>query len=834
MKKNKDNQTHKIRTALACLGAAAALLLFCSCWSFNIGDIPSPYIYPPNEPLANWCGPTGAFFAFYLLYYIGQGVFILLATAACFLIALLRGQSITQPVLRSIGLGLVCAAFSASFYLLWPHTANAFPMGNGGILGIATGSFLRSHFALLGTAIIVAGAWVVGAILLADTFVIAMLHGLGAALARIFGVAAPALSAARQSSGALGEIWQKLSARQKQLAAVAAEEKKEPEAVEAITTIEEHVVAVNEQADSDIESMAETEDAQDGEQDEDEAQNRPVVDEEQKKMAIRLTMPQIRRPSAPYVPKTYDDYTLPPLAILAEPEYGFASVQEKVVKAKAALLEKLLSEFNISARIVAAETGPVITMFELELAAGIKVSQIVNLSNDMARALGAQAIRVVAPLQGKHTIGIEVPNSEKEKVRIKDLVQIAGSKPEKMNIPLFFGKDSAGEALVSDLTAMPHLLIAGTTGSGKSVCINSIITSILLTKRPDEVKLILVDPKMVEMAAFNSIPHLMCPIVTETKQAEQILEWATVKMDERYAILAEAGVKNVAGYNRLSHEELVERFKPSSPEEEARIPKKLPYIVMIIDELADLMMTSGKEIEAFIVRLAQKSRAIGIHLVLATQRPQATVVTGLIKSNMPCRISFRVAARMDSRIVLDQNGAEALLGQGDMLFLQPGTSELIRAQGAFLDDNEVRGVVKHLAEVAEPQYHPELMQLNKIDPADMPRDEMFDEAVRLVLESHRGSVSLLQRKLSIGYARASRIIEMMASAGVLGEYKGSQAREVLMTLKEYETLRAQMEKDAAAGFADMADDDGCAKGNDDTGLGQGQYEYIAAQKDDDA
>lgn len=827
MKKNKDNQTHKIRTALACLGVAAALLLFCSCWSFNIADMPSPYVYPPNEPAANWCGPTGAFFAFYMLYYIGQGVFVLLLTAACVLIAVLRGQGVNQPVLRSIGLGLVCAAFSASFFLLWPHTTNAFPMGNGGILGIAIGSFLRSHFALLGTAIIVAGAWVVGAILLADTFVIAMLHGLGAALARIFGVAAPAWSAARQSSGALGEIWQKLSARQKELAAAA---KQESEVVEAIT-VEEPAVTVNEQGDSHIEGIADAQDAeQDQDEDQGEAQSTPVADAEQKKMAIRLTMPQIRKPVQPYVPKTYDDYTLPPLELLAEPEYGFASVQEKVVKSKAAMLEKLLSEFNVSARIVAAETGPVITMFELELAAGIKVSQIVNLSNDMARALGAPAIRVVAPLPGKHTIGIEVPNSEKEKVRIKDLIQIAGNRPEKMNIPLFFGKDSSGEALVADLTSMPHLLIAGTTGSGKSVCINSIITSILLTKRPDEVKLILVDPKMVEMAAFNNIPHLMCPIVTETKQAEQILEWATVKMDERYAILAEAGVKNVAAYNKLSHEELVERFKPGSPDEEARIPKKIPYIVMIIDELADLMMTSGKEIEAFIVRLAQKSRAIGIHLVLATQRPQATVVTGLIKSNMPCRISFRVAARMDSRIVLDQNGAEALLGQGDMLFLQPGTSELIRAQGAFLDDNEVRGVVKHLAEVAEPQYHPELMQLNKIDPADMPRDEMFDEAVRLVLESHRGSVSLLQRKLSIGYARASRIIEMMAAAGILGEYKGSQAREVLMTLKEYESLRAQMEKDAAAGFADMADDD---KGNDDTGLGQAQYEYIAAQKDDE-
>lgn len=340
----------------------------------------------------------------------------------------------------------------------------------------------------------------------------------------------------------------------------------------------------------------------------------------------------------------------------------------------------------------------------------------------------------------------------------------------------------------------------------KAVCINSIITSILLTKRPDEVKLILVDPKMVEMTAFSSIPHLMCPIVTETKRAEQILEWATVKMDERYELLAEAGVKNIASYNKLTLEELVDRFKPDSQEEEAKIPKKLPYIVMIVDELADLMMTSGKEIEAYIVRLAQKSRAIGIHIVLATQRPQATVVTGLIKSNMPCRISFRVAARMDSRIVLDQNGAETLLGQGDMLFLQPGTSELIRAQGAYLDDNEIRSVVKHLAEVAEPQFHPELIQMNKIDPSEMCKDEMFDEAVRVVLESQRGSVSLLQRKLSIGYARASRIIEMMAAAGILGDYKGSQAREVLMTIDEYEAVKAQMERDAAAGYADMNDE----------------------------
>jgi S-DNA-T family DNA segregation ATPase FtsK/SpoIIIE len=299
---------------------------------------------------------------------------------------------------------------------------------------------------------------------------------------------------------------------------------------------------------------------------------------------------------------------------------------------------------------------------------------------------------------------------------------------------------------------------------------------------------------MVEMTAFAAIPHLMCPIVTEIKRAEQILEWATVKMDERYALLAETKVKNITEYNSLSAEELLARLEPGSAEEEAQIPKKLEHIVIVIDELADLMMTAAKEIEAYVVRLAQKSRAIGIHLVLATQRPQATVVTGLIKSNLPTRISFRVAARMDSRIILDQNGAETLMGQGDMLFLKPGTSELVRAQGTFVDETELRRVVKHLKQIAEPQFHPELTQLNRIDPSEMDRDELFEDATRVVLETQRGSVSLLQRRLGVGYARASRMIEMMAGLGILGEHKGSQAREVMMTLSDYEAMRERMQQ----------------------------------------
>jgi S-DNA-T family DNA segregation ATPase FtsK/SpoIIIE len=389
--------------------------------------------------------------------------------------------------------------------------------------------------------------------------------------------------------------------------------------------------------------------------------------------------------------------------------------------------------------------------------------------------------------------------------------------------------------LVTDLAVMPHLLIAGTTGSGKSVCINTIVASILLTKRPDEVKLILIDPKMVEMAAFESIPHLMCPTVTDTKRAEQILEWATTKMDERYELLAEAKVRNIASYNKLGPEEIIARFAPTTAEEEAKIPKMMPHLVIIIDELADLMMTAGKEIEAYIVRLAQKSRAVGIHLVVATQRPQATVVTGLIKSNIPSRIAFRVASRMDSRIILDQNGGETLLGQGDMLFLRPGTSDLIRAQGAFVDDREVKNVVRFLKEVAEPQFHPELMQLNRIDTSTMVADEWFEEAVQVVLETQRGSVSLLQRRLGIGYARASRIIEMMGASGILGEYKGSQAREVTMTLAEYEKMKKEMAIEATASGEDLtadADDeyDEAAKEVDEDDEDYADDEYAEADE----
>ena len=495
-------------------------------------------------------------------------------------------------------------------------------------------------------------------------------------------------------------------------------------------------------------------------------------------------------------------YRFPGPELLVEPEGSFREHLEGYIRRQGEALQNALNEFGIQAEVVNVDSGPVITLFEIRLAPGTKVSRISAIDSDVARALKAPNIRVVANMAGKDTVGIEVPNEEKERVRLRELLTANPEKTGKMHLPMFLGKDASGNPLIQDLNAMPHMLIAGTTGSGKSVCMNSIIMSFLLTKKPDELKLVLVDPKMVEMSQFKSIPHLMCPVVTEMSKAAAILEWAVTKMDERYELLAEAGVRDIASYNELGIEELVERMEPSSAEEESRIPRKLPYLVFIIDELADLMMTN-KEVESHIVRIAQKARAVGMHLILATQRPSANVVTGLIKSNMPCRVCMKVNSGMDSRIILDAKGGELLLGHGDMLFVSPRSSELVRAQGTLVDDHEIRKCTKFLKEISSQSFETSLVQLKKVDEEEgeeqafADRDPLFDKAVETVLETQRGSVSLLQRKLTIGYSRSSRIIEQMERYGIIGGHKTAQARKVLITPEEWEAMIELARKEAA-------------------------------------
>ena len=790
--------------------AGAWVFVVLALWSFDPMDWPSHAAVPPG-PTANWCGPVGAFVAYHAYASLGAGAWVVLSLGTVLLGVRLSGRRVPDPWLRVVGVGLLAVGVAAGSSHLVGQTLGGLPEGTGGVIGIATGDYLADHFNTVGTRLVLLVALVVAVLLAADEI---LTRGPVPAMAR------------RLAGGRLPKMPQLPRLRLPALpalpkfklpefrrtptepAAVSQPKKAKPRPKPAPAPED----FLDEEPDDEADAPQVVGDALDEEEDEaqtpagtgDEADDARFEDLPAKVRGdiVVRTANRAPTPAAPPPPKELGDYTLPAWDDLEDAEEDFAEQQEEQVRQKAADLEAALEEFGVDARVCAIDTGPVITMYELELTRGTKVSAITGLQNDIARSLAAESIRIVAPIPGKHTVGIEVPNAHKEKVRLKELMATAPEKAAKMAIPLYLGKDASGEPLITDLAKMPHCLIAGTTGSGKSVCINTVIMSIMYTQRPDRVKLILVDPKVVEMAPFKDVPHLMAPVITETAKATAVLEWACNKMDERYELLAEAGVRNIASYNQMEHEELVERFAPQTPEEEAKIPKKLPYMVIIIDELADLMMTSGKEVEGHIVRIAQKARAVGIHLILATQRPQATVVTGLIKSNMPAKIAFRVNSKMDSRIVMDGNGAELLLGQGDMLFLPPGASRPIRSQGTFIDDKEIRQSVKAVKALAEAQYEPDLVTIRaggNIDGGGE-RDELFNDAVDVVLQTKRGSVSLLQRKLTIGYSRASRLIEQMYEAGIVGEYKGSQAREPVITVEEWEQMKSQMAADEVSGM----------------------------------
>jgi S-DNA-T family DNA segregation ATPase FtsK/SpoIIIE len=487
-------------------------------------------------------------------------------------------------------------------------------------------------------------------------------------------------------------------------------------------------------------------------------------------------------------------YEFPPLDLLDPVKKRDPRAQEASILENAELLVETLREFKIEAEVVDHLRGPVVTLYELDLAAGVKVNRIHNLAEDLAVALKAPSIRVVAPLPGKNTIGVEVPNPVRDDVRLQSLVHsdIYGRNPG--HLPLFLGTDVAGNPIIEDLTSMPHVLIAGATGAGKSVCINSILLSLLLTRTPEQVRLILIDPKQVELAFFAKVPHLMSPVVTNMKKALGVLEWLVDQMEQRYALFHTMEVRNISSYNDLGPKAIKERkielgISEDDEAEGLGFPALLPYIVIVVDELADLMMVAGKDIENLITRLAQKSRAVGLHIVLATQRPSTDVITGLIKANMPCRVSFQVASKIDSRVILDQNGADKLLGRGDMLYLPPRTSHLVRAQGCFVSDGEVKRVAKFLSTRIEQEFEPSLENAQSgtmIQNED--KDPLFEEAVMVILAEQRGSASLLQRALGIGYTRGSRIMDQMHKEGLVGPYKGSKAREVLMTVEEYQSL----------------------------------------------
>ncbi|NQS99997.1 MAG: DNA translocase FtsK [Candidatus Omnitrophica bacterium] len=486
--------------------------------------------------------------------------------------------------------------------------------------------------------------------------------------------------------------------------------------------------------------------------------------------------------------QTFGDYNLPTLDLLTLPPPLEDRQINDDLEANSRVLEATLRDFNVETRVTEVTRGPVITRYEIEPAPGVKIHRIVELGDDIALAMKAFSVRIVAPIPGKSRVGVEVPNSQSVLVYLREILSGSGFQHSKSKLTLALGKDISGEPLITDLADMPHLLIAGTTGAGKTVCVNSIITSMLFNASPDEIKFVMVDPKMVELAIFNDLPHLLCPVLTEPKKVAAALAWVVNEMEDRYRLLAKIGARNIDLYNQ----------KISAKIEDEPL-EKMPYIIIIIDELADLMVVVSQAVENAITRLAQLSRAVGIHLILATQRPSVDVITGVIKANFPARISFRVASKVDSRTVLDMNGADKLLGKGDLLFLKPGQHKPVRAQGTLISDADIEKIVGFIKAQRPSAYNQQLLAAQEKKNTvgkKFEKDELFDEAIKVIMQTKQASVSMLQRRLGLGYTRAARLIDMMEEEGIVGPYRGSKPREILIESEDGYIQESEKEQES--------------------------------------
>jgi S-DNA-T family DNA segregation ATPase FtsK/SpoIIIE len=752
-----------------------AMFVFISLVSYDPGDL-REIKYPPNAPLANKGGAIGARVAHTLLANFGAAAYLLVFFTGfwSFVVFFRRKLAGIYVKLVSVAVSIFAAATllslqgmlgSASFGL--QGTAP----GPGGVYGKAFELALVGH---LGTA----GAWLAVVLALAVSLV----------LSTDWMIYVGVLKAGRGLRALAGRIGHHYSAgeREKRQAAELVRAKEElarrvvhapPPPAPAPTTLKAPpplpTVKLTPQ-DRMVHALAEPAPK---------PAAAPKVD----------AAASIKAAAASHEHRKVGEYEQPPIDLFESKIEEVHGISEKEIRERMATLEGALREYDIEGQVVNYEIGPAVTTYEIQLAPGQQIHAVTARQDEITMRLSTLAVRVVAPLPGKGTVGIEVPNPYPKAVRIREFLERGYADLRKIPLPMVLGKTNGGDAIVRSLADLPHLLIGGTTGSGKSVCLKTIITSLVSSMSPREMKLILIDPKQVELTSFSDIPHLWAPVVVDGKKAGLVLDWLVKEMEERYGVLNRVGATSITTFNKMGEKKIRERLGEAAvpPEEAEQFPTHMPFIVAIIDELADLMMTGRKEVEASIVRLAQKARAIGIHLVVATQRPSTDVITGLIRSNMPSRIAFRVPSQIESRIIMDRKGAERLLGKGDMLVKMIDAFEPVRGQCTFVSDDEIRGLVKWLRGKGKPEYHQELLEIKTVGDAEgTSDDDLFDEAVELVLREGRGSTSLIQRNFSIGYSRAARLIDAMTKVGILGGHNGSNAREILISLEQWQARKS--------------------------------------------
>ena len=747
-----------LRESSAIALAGLALVVLVALVSFNPHD-PGFSFTGEGGPVHNRIGPVGAWFADALYFLFGRAAYLVPAILAASAWHVTRAQSSPSPdshlnlALRCAGFVLMLVASCALAALHW--NPGALPQGAGGVVGSAAGGALAAGLDLLAATLLLLAAWLAGA---------AVAFGVSwfAVMDRIGHWTWASLHWARERLFTAREVNSARSARLERKEALQAEQKR------AAPRVAPRIEAP--------------------------APAPPKSERAEKERQVPLFDPPQAR-------------ELPPLDLLDDPGYREPSYSAEALEAMSRLVELKLKDFGVEVDVVAVHPGPVVTRFEMRPAPGVKASQITALSKDLARALSTISVRVVEVIPGKSVMGLEIPNEKREIVTLGEIIRSKTYEDLGSPLALALGKDIGGLAVVADLARMPHLLIAGTTGSGKSVAINAMVLSLLYKSTAEHVRLIMIDPKMLELSVYEGIPHLLSPVVTDMKQAANALRWCVAEMERRYQLMAALGVRNIAGYNRRVKDSIAEHKPIRDPVllqgaandpsiDQDAIPnlEPLPYVVVIIDELADLMMIVGKKVEELIARLAQKARASGLHLVLATQRPSVDVITGLIKANIPTRIAFQVSAKVDSRTILDQMGAESLLGHGDMLYLPPGTSMPTRVHGAFVSDQEVHRVVDALKRSAVPNYIEDVLrgpstpiagipgeeeEFGTVSAGDPEQDPLYDEAVRIVTGERKPSISYVQRRLKIGYNRAARMLEAMELAGIVGPLQSNGGREVL-------------------------------------------------------